>query len=157
MMIRAIILIVILFLTTSCTSVHMVDGSASDSISHVSMMKLIVSPEIYNGKNIKISGFLSFKLEDVNLYFSEEAFNYHDIKNRVNINLFEDIYDDIGNPSKEKIDTIKDKYRKFHKKFVLIEGIFKYVPQDPRNPLRIINVNNIEIIKERNEIESHNL
>jgi hypothetical protein len=97
----------------------------------VSMVSLLASPQKYDGKFIRVMGFLGLEPESRALYLHEEDYEYGLTKNSFAVKL------------KEKQE---EKARAFHKKYVIVEGIFSANGPDAREMTSgaIFNISRLE-------------
>ncbi|MCX6992652.1 MAG: hypothetical protein NT011_05835 [Kiritimatiellaeota bacterium] len=80
---------------------------AQSQIHDVSMIQLVASPEKYEGKYVRVMGFLRLKFEGNGLYLHREDYEKSLYKNGVWVHVAE-----------------TEANRKFNMKYVLIEGTF---------------------------------
>jgi hypothetical protein len=81
-----------------------------DGATDVSIIQLISNPEKFDGKYVRLIGFVRVAFEDDAIYLHEEDYKYGLTKNGVWLNLTKDIYE--------------KQSRKFDRKYVLVEGTF---------------------------------
>jgi len=84
----------------------------------VSMMQLIATPNLYNGKRVQVSGFIHIKFEDRAIYYSKEQADYLTVGNSIWLDFS-------GSISAEPL--YPKKYRDinyFDGKYVVIRGRF---------------------------------
>lgn len=81
------------------------DKDAAD----VSLIQLISNPHKYNGKFVRVTGYLAFDDKGADLFFHQEDYESTLLRDAIWIG---------------DIETIKNQREKFDKKYVFIEGIF---------------------------------
>jgi hypothetical protein len=85
----------------------MTRGLNMAKILFISLIHLIQHPDVYDQKHVRVVGFASFEFEGTAVYVSQEAYDHTITKNA--------IWLDVGLP---------ESVLKYHKKYVLVEGIF---------------------------------
>jgi hypothetical protein len=105
-------------------------GRSSDSAEprEVSIVGLLASPQDYNGRFIRTTGFLCIEFEGNALYLHEEDYRYSMTKNAVKLDL-----------SKEQEDHFKD----LSLKHVLIEGTIEASKQSAERGMYTGSLKNI--------------
>jgi len=104
---RSVVLIcLILFSTISNSKAQISLAEPTD----VSVINLIATPERYNGKLVRIIGYLNLEFEGNALYLHKEDYDRSLLKNGIWIDM----------PRKDFIEKTKE----FSKHYVVIEGIF---------------------------------
>jgi hypothetical protein len=101
-----LIIFLVFFATFSNSKAQSSLGEPTD----VSLINLIAAPERYNGKLVRILGYLNLEFEGNALYLHKEDYDNSLFKNGVWIDL----------PRKEAIEKTKE----FSKRYVIIEGVF---------------------------------
>lgn len=76
-----------------------------------SLIRLISNPDKFNGKLIRVEGFLTIAFEGTVMYFHKEDYDHGLYENGIWIEI-----------SKE--DIVSDKFSSLNKKYVLLEGTF---------------------------------
>lgn len=97
-----------LILITTFSNLKAQNGLADPA--DVSLINLIATPERYNGKLVRIIGYLNLEFEGNALYLHKEDYDSSILKNGIWVDL----------PRKEAIEKTKE----FSKHYVIIEGIF---------------------------------
>lgn len=82
-------------------------------IEDVSLMQLIVTPEKYDGKTVRVFGVSFIEFESNGIWFSKEQLEYGGMKNAL---WLEPDYDAIGKNRAE--------LAKYNGQYVLVEGVF---------------------------------
>lgn len=77
----------------------------------VSLINLISNPEKFNGKSIRVEGFLIVSFESTILYFHKEDYDYGLYQNGIWIEISKD-------------DIASSKFGNLNKRYVLLEGTF---------------------------------
>jgi hypothetical protein len=85
----------------------------------VSLIQLIATPEKYNGKFVRVEGYLHYKFEDSALYFTKDHADRLDGRNALWVSYASS--ETIQLQPKEK-----DGIKYFDCEWALLEGIFKY-------------------------------
>ncbi len=88
-------------------------GDTNTNALNVSIISLIAEPEKYDGKNIRVRGFLNVEYEAMGIYLNEEDYKNCVTKNAVWLNFD---YDKLGIDFKQ--------IQRLNKKYVDIEGVF---------------------------------
>ncbi len=88
-------------------------GDTNNDALNVSIISLIAEPEKYDGKNIRVRGFLNVEYEAMGIYLNEEDYKNCVTKNAVWLNFD---YDKLGTDFKQ--------IQRLNKKYVDIEGVF---------------------------------
>jgi glyoxylate utilization-related uncharacterized protein len=109
-------------MTVVCSVAMSGQSTASKSTANrfpqfVSMVSLLAAPDKYEGKFIRVQGFLTIGFESDALYLHEEDYTYGLTKNSFTLHLTEE---------QEK------EYRVLDKKYVLLEGMFSGNGPDAR-------------------------
>jgi hypothetical protein len=81
-----------------------------DGATDVSIIQLISNPEKFDGKYVRLIGFVRVAFEGDAIYLHEDDYKYGLTKNGLWLNLTKDIYEKEG--------------QKFDRKYVLVEGTF---------------------------------
>ena len=88
-------------------------GMANQKVESVSLIQLIVNPENYHGKLVRVIGVSRIKFEDNGIWFSKEHYRHCVYKNSLWIELD---YKALG--------ATPQQLEKFNGKYVLMEGVF---------------------------------
>jgi hypothetical protein len=116
--ITKVLVVILLFLISSCKGVgksgvadtnSMYMNNLEKTIS-VSIIQLISNPEQFDGKRVRLIGFVRLELEGDAIYLHREDYNNRLTKNGLWINITKD-FDGKGN-------------HKYDQKYVLVEGTF---------------------------------
>ena len=81
-----------------------------EGVTDVSIIQLISNPEKFDGKYVRLIGFVRVEFEGDAIYLHEDDYKYGLTKNGLWLNLTKDIYE--------------KQSRKFDRKYVLVEGTF---------------------------------
>ncbi len=88
-------------------------GDTNADAVNVSIIRLIAAPEEYDGKNVRVRGYINIEYEAMGIYMNKEDYENHITKNAV---WLEFDYDKLGTDFKQ--------IQRLNKKYVDIEGIF---------------------------------
>ncbi|MFC2042688.1 hypothetical protein ACFLUA_00860 [Chloroflexota bacterium] len=97
-----------LVLGLSCAS-----GTASTEVESVSLMQLIVNPELYHGKLVRVIGVSRIEFEGDSIWFTKEHYEHRIYKNSLWIV-----------PDYIALQATPQELEEFNGKYVLMEGIF---------------------------------
>jgi len=97
-----------LLLGFSCAS-----GTTSPEVESVSLMQLIVNPEQYHGKRVRVIGISILEFEGDSIWFTKEHYVHRIYKNSLWIV-----------PDYVALQTTPQELEEFNGKYVLMEGIF---------------------------------
>jgi hypothetical protein len=84
----------------------------ADELQDVSVVQLIANPELFNGREVRVIGFLHLEFEGAAVYLHREDFDYSVDKNSVAIQLSE---------------SQEQSWQKLNNHYVIIEGRFSSV------------------------------
>jgi hypothetical protein len=88
-------------------------GAANNKVESVSLMQLIVNPEEYHGKPVRVIGVSCIEFEGDAIWFAKEHYEHFVYMNALWI---EPDYDALG--------ATRQQLEQFNGKYVLIEGVF---------------------------------
>ena len=88
-------------------------GTVKHPVASVSLMQLIVNPEKYHGKLVRVIGVSKIVFEGNSIWFTKEHYKYGITKNALWIV-----------PDYKALGTTPQELKKFNGKYVLMEGIF---------------------------------
>lgn len=110
--------------------------------STVSMIQLIATPEKFDGKLVRVKGWIRLEFEESALYFSLADEQHVDANDALGI---------------ESIKGIKRSREELNGKYVLVEGIFRSIKDRgnflPPYPGRLTSISRVEPLPDRAEIE----
>jgi hypothetical protein len=127
----------------SCnTSPHTsyVDTTAKSIVSpklyeEVSIISLLATPDKYNGRAVRIIGYLNMEYENDAIYFHEEDYLHKISKNCIGVEI-------------HKQDRQLSHYQSCNKKYVFVEGIFDMNRKNTGSfDCSIINIKRLEVVK----------
>lgn len=88
-------------------------GSANQNVLEVSIINLIATPDIYDGKLVRVEGIAGLTFEGDGIFLSTEDYKHDILKNGLRINL-----------NYEVLKAKRNMLERFNGKYVLVEGIF---------------------------------
>ena len=88
-------------------------GAANNNVESVSLMQLIVNPEEYHGKPVRVIGVSRIEFEGDGIWFTKEHYEHNVYMNSLWI---EPDYDALG--------VTRQQLEQFNWKYVLVEGVF---------------------------------
>ena len=104
-----LICIISVLITTHCFAY----GKVSRNSEGVSLMQLIVNPEQYHGKTVRVIGVSRIEFEGNGIWFSKEHYQHGVYKNSLWIV-----------PDYEALGATPEDLKKYNGKYVLMEGVF---------------------------------
>ena len=112
------VLIGSLIFSSNAMAENQIGSTKNEKIDEVSLVQLLSQPETYEGKFVRVEGFIRLEFEGNGIYLSRDDANYLIAKNSLWVEFDQNLWTDPANGKRIDIDKM------FNGKFVLIEGIF---------------------------------